>query len=167
MGKKVLNKSAMTELVEHAQDLLFMPTAPQRKLKASFWAKYRDHAAFSSENITKALVAQLTNSSQLDKWWGLPGFREWFLNADEHKERLEYLYSLCLDAAENILVDPDANQNAKVQMIKVVSELANKVPSRKEEKYLDADIQGMDEKQLKKYLEKRGVKLVKEPPKDG
>jgi uncharacterized protein with HEPN domain len=105
---------------------------------------------------------QVTGASSLKEWWGEAGFKEWFLNREEGREKLEYLFMRALDAAEDILNDPNAQASARVNMIKVIGELANKFPSKYQEKFSDEDINRMDEKQLRNYLEKRGVTIKEE-----
>ena len=46
--------------------------------------------------------------------------------------------------------------------IKVVAELANKFPSKQVEKFADDEINKMDEKQLRVYLEKKGLVIREE-----
>lgn len=143
-------------------EIVFIPSGAQRKAKAAFWVSFTDNPVSDAENVTLAQALQITGESRLQKWWSMVGFKDWFLNKEENKQRLEYIYSLALDSAEEILIDPDANPSAKVQMIKVIAELANKMPQKwKTEKFLDADIQRMDKHQLESYLEKQGVKLLK------
>lgn len=109
-------------------------------------------------NITPAIVKQLTGSSKVDGWWKEAGFKEWFTNTDEQRQRLEQLFETALDAAQDILINTDPKaQSARVQMVKIIAELAHKMPSRnpgaQQVNPLTAAIQGMDKAQLKVLLE--------------
>jgi len=158
MGKK--KGIVASELTDVMEDILFSPNPVQRKAKARFWSRYEPNP-IGDGNVSLEMVQRVTGDPSTKRWWGLPGFKEWFLNAEESRERLEYLFNVALDTAESILVDPDANDNAKVQMIKVIAQLAGKEPTRREEKFLDAEIQKMSESQLRAYLEKKGaLKIV-------
>jgi hypothetical protein len=148
-------------ILAQTEDLLFTPTPSQRKSKATFWLRMEDNVAFDAESATLADVTQLTNSAQVKDWWAKPGFREWFLNRDEHRQTLEYLYGLGLETAERILrsTEPKA-MSAQVNILKVLGELASKFPRQKESgRYLDATIQKMDKLELAAYLEKEGVQV--------
>lgn len=157
MTKQINN--TYDKISEIAEDLIFVPSPAQRNVKTVFWVRYNEMGLDS--DITQAMAKQITNNSSLDKWWRMPGFENWFKNKDEHRERLEYLYSLALDAAEEILLNPDAQASAKVNMIKAIGELANKFPNKYEKaKFADEDINKMSEAELKLYLNKKGIKYI-------
>jgi hypothetical protein len=94
-------------------ELSFSPTPTMMKIKALF---YENWAGMSEP---KALdVTELTGSSMVDKWWTNPEFVKWFLRKETTMSRLKYLKDLALQVAEDVLLDPDANAAAKVNMIK-------------------------------------------------
>lgn len=152
-------------------ELMHCPTKDQKQLKAAFWTLWADNPFVSPERITLADVKQVTQSNEVGRWWGDEQFRSWFLNQNEFRQKLEYLAHRALDVAEEILETDitDKNMNAKVQMIKLIAELANKVPQRwVKEKIIDAEIQKMDPAQLESYIQKQ-MKLLtsgSEPPKE-
>lgn len=147
-GAKVL--AARTEIAA------FLPNPMQRAAKARFW-KRMDFADARDVNLPLAL--KVSGTAQLSRWWQLEGFSEWFANKDEAGERLEYLYMLALDAAENLLLDPDANHNAKVQMIKIIAQLAGKEPD-KEQRFADEEIGKMSRTQLEQYIRRTLPKVL-------
>jgi len=159
MAKIIKNsKLDVDKLAELKSELVFLPSPVHRSAKTKFWARY-DSLLDGSGTPSKAEAIQLTGEPKLAKWWYLPGFKEWFLNQDEARERLEYLYMLALDAAEQVLLDPEAQANARVQMIKVIASLAGKEPT-KQVQYIDQDIQLMDTEKLRAYIEKHAPRLV-------
>jgi hypothetical protein len=142
-------------------EIVFVPHPHMRKAKATLIVALQENPITDLESITSTQAIQITGENRLSKWWSIPGFKAWFINKEEYRYRLEYLFDLALDTAEEILVDRDANTNAKVQMIKVLAELSNKMPQKwKHERFLDAEIQKMDKAQLESFLSKQGVKLV-------
>lgn len=149
-------------LTELSDKVLFKPNSNQRRIKAQFWSRYTPGPFSNPDRITLAEVMQVTRSKMPESWWPAGGFQEWFMNRDEGRERLEYLFMKALDTAEDIMDNPEVNGNAKVQMIKVIAELANKFPSKFVEKYSDDDINRMDDKQLRNYLERKGIKFTEE-----
>lgn len=160
--KPMLKSSGNNSLAEVADKVIFTPTPRQRQVKAKFWTRFQPGPFSSPDALTAVAVMEVTGESSLKEWWPKPGFREWFLNREEAREKLEYLFMKALSTAEDIMDDPQAHANAKVQMIKVIAELANKFPSKNLERYADDDINRMDEKQLKRYLESKGVTIKKE-----
>lgn len=143
------------------QDILFIPNPSQRRVKARFWSRYESWNSVP-EDITAAAVAQVTNEPAISRWWATPGFKEWFRNEDETRERLEYLFQVALDAAEEILLDPNAQASAKVNMIKTIGLLAGKEPARvaAEPQYLDAQVAKMDVKRLEEFVKKQALKIA-------
>jgi hypothetical protein len=143
-----------------ASELIFIPTPSQRQVKARLITKMADNPLIDLSSITLAEAQQLTGSSQLKDWWGRPGFKEWFLDQNEYRQRLEYLFSLALDAAEEILLSTDVKvQGARVAMIKLLADLANKTPKEAAAKYKDESIAKMDRAELEAFLEKNGIAI--------
>jgi ABC-type branched-subunit amino acid transport system ATPase component len=104
-------------------------------------------------------------SGAISRWWSLPGFKEWFRNADEFRQRLEYLANLSLDALEYVLVDPKAQSSAKVNAAKLLMEVARKMPSKvAQERFLDEAIAGMSAKQLEEFVQKKSQQLLPTAP---
>ena len=160
-GKRVRSSD---ELLEASEDILkpFKATVPQKKAKASFWVAYSDNPLTPVDDMTTAEIARYIPGTSVDKWMHISGFRDWFFNKNEHRQRLEYLYNLALDSAESILLDDDPKTaSARVNVIKVIAELANKYPRQNESsnRYLDSTIASMDRAELEMFLEKQGVQM--------
>jgi chemotaxis regulatin CheY-phosphate phosphatase CheZ len=157
--KTVIEDSGSKNLPDLAGRVIYTPTPRQRQVKAKFWVQFVPGPFADPDNLSMAEVIRVTGTSSLKEWWPEAGFKEWFMNREEAREKLEYLFMKALNTAEDILDDPNAQANAKVQMIKVIGELANKFPNKQQERFVDEDINKMDEKQLKHYLEQRGVSV--------
>jgi hypothetical protein len=143
-----------------ASELIFIPTPSQRQVKARLVIKLAENPIIELGSLTLAEAQQLTGSSQLKDWWGRPGFKEWFLDQNEYRQRLEYLFSLALDAAEEILLSTDIKvQGARVAMIKLLAELANKTPKEAQTRYKDEAIAKMSQAELEAFLEKNGIAI--------
>lgn len=155
-----LSPVATSKVTDIAEAVLFNPNTAHRRTKVKFWSRYMTGPMTDPSTVSLTEAMEVTQDPKLAKYWAISGFKEWFLNRDENRERLEYLYVLALDAAEEILTNPEAQASAKVNMIKVIGELSNKFPNRyQQEKFTDDEINKMSELQLKAWLEKRGVQL--------
>lgn len=150
-------KTTVDALAAAQQDLIFVPNPAQRKAKARFWSHYEQ---FGAAGPDKQTALQITREPAINRWWALPGFQEWFRNEDESKERLRYLWEIALDAAEEILLNPDTQPSARVNMIKIIGNLAGKEPDKGEPKFLDTEIQKMDSQRLLDYVKKHAKKLL-------
>lgn len=145
-----------------APEVIFQPTEAQRRLKASLLAKLNDNPLYELATLTLTQVQELTGSSTVQKWWSVPGFTDWLLDTDENRAKLEYLFSLALDAAEQILMNTDPKaQGSRVSMIKVLAELAGKIPGKAPAAAAKTNeiqaVQSMDRAQLIEFLSARGL----------
>ena len=151
-----MRKSTEKAIEAAIVDITFLPSPEQRKIKAAFWASYSEHPMADKEVVTLAVAQQMVSDNRLKRWWAVPGFTDWFSNRDEFRQRLEYLANLGLDTIEEILLDPDANANARMNAAKLMLEAASKMPNKwNQEKFLDAHIQKMDARELEAWLTKR------------
>ena len=161
MSKEIRNTvrdADINKLQVIRDEIIFSPTPSQRRAKARYYTR-SDGLLGNPANSSAQIVANVCQDPAIIKWWAVPGFREWFFNSEETKERLEYLFMLALDTAEAVLLDEGANANAKVQMIKVLAGLSGR-DNRDKEKLLDEQIQKMDMKQLKEFIRTQAPKLL-------
>jgi hypothetical protein len=161
--------SDFEEAVEKVLEADYRPNRRERQAKAAFWSQVGDDPFVNVEayrNGTKAnLEAYLR--LKLPNWSN--DFRDWFFNRQEHKHRVEYLFGLALDAAEEILVNNDPKvQGARVQLIRALSELAGKVPHKQASIQIQNNtiasglIDTMSKEQLEAYV--GGTNLLLDAP---
>lgn len=146
----------VTDLI--VNDLTYMPSHEQRKLKSAFWLRFNDNPVAEPGNITLAMVDRIAPDSRTSKWWSQPGFRAWFLNHEEFRERVESMAHLALDTLMTILVTDDPKMSsARVNAAKLLLEIGRKLPSRTApvEKFVDARIGEMTKAQLDVYISSR------------
>lgn len=106
----------------------FQPTEAQARIRARFWARMADSPLLDPRSITLSQAQQMTQSAALATWWKKPGFQDWFLSSTVVDERLDYLLHLALASAEDVLLNTDPKaQSARVQMVKIVAEMAGKL----------------------------------------
>jgi hypothetical protein len=147
---------------ELPEEVSFLPAPIHQQLRAQFWARFAPSPFESKENITLATAQNYVNDSRLKRYWGTPGFKEWFCRQNENMERLEYLWSIGLDAAETILRDQTGQAGPKIQLLKLIAEVTNKLPKAKsEERFSDDKINKMNEDELNEFLAVRKVKPAK------
>lgn len=159
--KAVKKASNLPQLAEES-GALFSPTKSQRALKARFWTIISGSiSGINPHKMTTMEIAKTVRDNRVMNWWPTPGFKDWFMNNTEHVERLEYLFDLALTAAEEVLLNPDPKaSNAKVNMVKIISELAKKMPTKGSEKFQDEQISKMSKEQLESYLAQHGVSVT-------
>lgn len=146
-------------IAELVQDLTFLPSPEQRKVKSAYWT-IRSDSALRPDQITLQDALAMTGEGRLKRWWAVLGFSDWFANQEEFRQRIEYLAHLALDTAEEILIDKKANANARVSMAKLVIEASNRMPQKySKEIYLDEKVAAMGKKELEEYI-RRATSLL-------
>lgn len=140
-----------------ANDLTYIPNPEQRKVKAAFWTRFMENPFCEPKDIQKGDIYQLTSDNRLDRWWSQPGFKEWFRNQEEFRERVEALAMSVLDRLAVILASDDPKMsNAQVQASKLLLEVARKMPPKyQQDKYVDEKIGKMDKKELEAFVAER------------
>lgn len=147
-------------------DVAFHPTEAQSKVRAKFWARVADNPLLDVRNVSLAQAQQMTNSAALRGWWEKPGFKDWFLSATVVDERLDYLLHLALASAEDILLNTDPKaQSARVQMVKIVAEMAGRLKQGAQDPKAAAAekkkkaIEAMGQEELVKFLQDQGLSV--------
>jgi hypothetical protein len=159
---KLSTREGVSTVLEEALETLYKPTPIERRGKSIFWTKTLENPLLDTRTLSGAKLVQITGISALQNSWSKPGFREWFVNQGEYRERLHYLFDLALDAAESVLLNEDPKaQSARVNMIRVISELANKFPNKYEKETVETRaIAKLSKGELELYLERQGIKLT-------
>lgn len=148
-----------------ANDLTYMPNHEQRKVKSAFWMRFNENPICEADSVTLSIALSVVSDGRLDKWWTQAGFKEWFRNQEEFRERVESMAHLALDTLMMILVTDDPKAaSARVSAAKLLLEVARKLPKAASEMtYKDDKISGMDRKQLDAYIS-RQMRLLPAPP---
>jgi hypothetical protein len=148
-----------------ANDLTYIPSPEQRRLKQAFWARFNDNPVCDPQDITRSIVEAVAPDSRINRWWPQSGFKEWFINKEEFREEVDALVFLALDRMKRILISEDPKMaSAQVSAAKLLMDVGRKMPPKiSTEKFLDEKIHQMDRKQLEEYLAK-SMKLI--PSKD-
>lgn len=161
MRKSTLQEDVITSTIEEVAEQVYRPTPNDRSVKAAFWARAADNPLIDRKNISLETIRSIMGNARVQaKNWANPLYRAWFMNSEEHRDKLEYLFALSLDAAEDILLSTDPKtMGSKVNMIKAIAELAGKVPKQTASSPLEKAINSMDRVQLEAYLQKNGVSV--------
>lgn len=141
-------------------EFIYRPKQKHRLAKARLMTAIQSQPLLRIEELSCGKIEQIVGMN-LRNEWNKPGFREWLLNRSEYEEKLEMLFSMALDAAQEILLNTDPKaQSARVQMIKTVAELANKMPSRWAQKDPIKDtLDSLDKNEIEDLLQKHGLQL--------
>ena len=151
-----MSKSKVDVVDIVTSELTYLPSIDQKKAKSAFWSRFQDNPLCDPSQVSLAIALQFVNESRLERWWKIVGFREWFCNQNEFRDRMEYLSNKILDSLEYILDDPKANANAKVSAAKLIMEAAKKMPTKNtKEAFLDEKVSQMDKKELQEFIKKQ------------
>ncbi len=148
-----------------AVHLQFRPSEAQVKAKTAFWSYFLSEASlYPPEDVDGAVAAKFASDRRVEQWWSTPEFREWFLNRDEFRQQVEFLASLALTELQQIITDESASSAARVTAIKLVMDLANKMPKKVEARELTPEeklISEMSKEKLQEFIKTNTVKLIK------
>ena len=154
------------DLRELSETLIHIPTIQERKLKAKYWSRAGENplVPLSGSSVTLSSIKAVTGSSQaLDSAWKKQGFQQWFLNAEDGRAKLEYLFDLGLDALEELLLNPEPKTaSAKVNAIKLLAELTGRYIKGKQGQIggLGEAIAGADKASLEALFESAGLTIA-------
>lgn len=170
MGKKVINSTKDNKLsqeeegaIQEYRKTIFEPSQMMRKIKARFWSRFQPGPFNDKENISAADIMETTKSAKIKEWWSEPGFRNWFMNRQEEKETLNYLFNKSLSTLERILDNPEANANAQINAIKILAEMNGFLVKggNQQPKFADEQLNQMSAKELETMLEKQALDYIK------
>lgn len=147
-----------------ASDLTFIPNPEQRKVKAAFWTRFAENPLCEPADIQMGDIQRLVGDSRLQRWWTLPGFKEWFRNQEEFREIVESAVYLALDKLREILSSDDPKMaSAQVNAAKLLLEVGRKMPQKQTvERFADEKIGKMGKKELEAFVQK-GLKFMPPP----
>lgn len=154
------------EMRQEIAELIYIPTVAERKLKARFWSKAAENPlmSLSGSSVTLRLVKDLSGGGPaLEQAWKKPGFQTWFMNADDGRAKMEYLFDLGLDAIEELLMNPDPKtSSAKVNALKLLAELTGRYVKGKQGQIggLGEAIAHADKASLEALFESAGLKVA-------
>jgi hypothetical protein len=139
------------------EELTYIPSIDQRRLKSAFWARVGEDV---QGPLSLEEISQYVSDRRLSQWWHLSGFREWFLNKSEFRDRIEDLAYKMLDVLEEVATNPKQNGSSRIAAAKLVFEIAEKMPSRQQEaRVLDVEIGKMSKHELEQFVSKNSKLL--------
>lgn len=152
MPKKT-NSDKLSAIVS---DVVFMPEESMVQTKVKFWHKFSQIAMADPSSISLEMALRYTDDNRLKRWWGLNGFKEWFMNEDEFVVNIQFIAYKALNTLDEILGDSEASAAARVNAAKLALEVADKMPKKYDKiAYKDTKIHEMDEKQLDEFIRRR------------
>jgi hypothetical protein len=164
MSRESALKGLEAPSIESIGESLYKPTDQDRRLKIEFQLLTEGNAMLDVRNLPIGEAERILKKKLPNK--DKPGFAAWFLNKDENRQRIEYLWQLSLAAAEDILLNTDPKaQSARVNLIKAMADIAGKLPGRQSSggdlspQKLFKGIENMDKAQLELLLEKNGASV--------
>lgn len=135
-------------------ELSYQASDEERRVKALFFTLLDENPVCDRKNITLAAIEQLTNDSRVSKWWGKPGFKQWFCNHVEVAAKAEFILDKLLDSFRMIADSEDPKSfGAKVQAAKLLADMRGHTAKATKTRVLDAEIPQTQE-ELEAYVSK-------------
>ena len=155
-----MSGSSLDKFLPDLKDAIsFEPSTGHRQVKAALWVVLSENPLFADPDALSAEeVARLTNNKKVLTWWNLPGFREWLLNKNELKTKIDTLFHAVLDSCLFIAASDDTKSfSAKVNLLKVLADLQGLTKKTEAPKSLDLPD---DPEELKLIIERGARKLT-------
>lgn len=156
-----INKLLQMVISTTADVAIFHPTDEQRASKSQFWTRIADSGIQLPPDLDITTAVKFADDRRLTSWWTTPGFPQWFANSQEFRERMEFLANLALDQLQDIISSPSVAASAKTPAIKMIMEIAGKMPKQKSESESEDEIiSKMSKTELEDYINKKMPVLV-------
>ena len=152
-------KDAMDTVASLVDDIVYIPSHAEAKLKAEFWVKWQDGPVRSADKITSAAVAQVLGRQTLNKSWSKVGFKEWFTNSDEFRISAEQYALEAIEITRQVMYQGEKDAD-KLKAARTLMELGNKFATKQSEIVVaDAAIQKMDVSELKEFIKQNAESI--------
>jgi hypothetical protein len=153
MGKE--SRINPKEVLEAAvEEVLFIPSPAQKRVKAKLLARLEDNPVNELEHITCAAAVSITKDSKLHNYWSIPGFKEWFRDEDEFKINLNVAAQNALNVLNEICANPANPPSSRVSAAKIIIEQKSKIEPKIAAKFLDEKLENMSPEQLEHTIQK-------------
>ncbi len=140
---------------------VFSPTREMQQAKANYWSFFLTGDVSVSPRDTLESAQRYGRDSRIKEWWSKPGFRQWFSNKDEFRQRAEFLANNSLMHLEYILNDEKSKGSEKVAAIKLIMELSGKLKKADSaEQFADAKIAQMGREELEEFIRNKSRTLI-------
>lgn len=139
----------------------YEPNNYVKGLKAVFLNAIRDLPP--EKEYTQARIEQLCPGINLNPYWPLPGFKEWFTNTAEYEQMKELSKMIALETAIEVMQDKGEKGQARVTAAKLCMEIngENSHKNKEASKYPKL-LEGMSKEQLREFLSQNVIHLNKE-----
>lgn len=134
---------------------VLVPTDSQLQAKCRFWAR----TVGAPADLTVDQIATYAGTSSVRKWWSTPGFQDWFLNRDDARERILFLYIKILDQAQSLIANGDINANALLNLVKSIQLIEERLYPKVEDGENLEDFEKMSESELVALIEAKGIRV--------
>lgn len=144
-----------SHLSKHSSNA-FNPTDAHRRAKTAFWSHFFDSGDVPPTDLNEATAARFSGYNEVIGWWSTPGFREWFSNGEEFRQKVEYVSNLALDVLHSVLSSESSRTGDRLAAAKMALEIAAKFPkSAPKEKYADDKIAEMGKAELEQFIQSK------------
>jgi hypothetical protein len=110
-NREVSVKETPAEIVRDSE-ICFKPSKEMRMVKATFYTCIKG-LGIDISALDVDVVARYVAHNSLYNWWAVPGFKEWFKNAEVHKYKVRMLVDKQLELLEEIQDNPDQAYSVK------------------------------------------------------
>ena len=146
------------------------PNQFQERVKARFYRRleemshiYEKKNAFSDKNV----CVELAGTERILAWLEDPAFASWFTDEDRLVDVIQANQERSLAALLQIMQDQDSSDGDKIKAARILLELGDKFPGRKQEvRFLDERLDKMDDREVSQEQQMLDAQLAQLSPED-
>ncbi len=142
----------MTDLHAIVQAASFVPSNRQIRARSEFHTR-NPSGSFSPE-VTAPEVQALGGPAAIIKWWGTPGFSDWFLAPSWEQEESHRLLMQSMQRVSEILRDSEDEKNV-ISAAREAREIYTKLNASVAQKFADEEVAEMTRDQLQEYIRRK------------
>lgn len=140
----------------------FRPTQVQALARARLHARLQERRGLvDPAAMTADEIVELSGDRRVRRWLADPEFAAWLLDRDTHVHRAQALKDAALDVLEGVLfgdLEPKVlTAKDKLAAARMLLELTGSFPKAREVRFLDREVDAMDEATVDAELRKLGV----------
>lgn len=157
-----MNTNYTKTVLDSLAAIHFSPTPAQIRVKETFWSSTRgDKAEVPTAHVDAQAAILRSSNERVARWWGQPGFLDWFLEPDYEQLQAKSTAQLAMNEITAILMEVEMKPEVKVSAAKVAREYYDRLVPKKVEKMADSAVQEMTPEELKEFIRRNTAAISK------
>ena len=141
----------------------FHPNDFQERVKARFYRRIEEQShRIDRESVfeSEELMTEMAGTPRVMKWIQDPRFTRWFLDEEYTRDSIMSLQNKAISTINGILDDEGTYASDKLKAARMLLELGEQFPNKKEIRFIDDTLNNMSENEVSDEAKKIRAKLA-------